>query len=675
MAYLPEKLVELLSSSEFETTLKNLKKDNINYKKERKPLFDKEFFKIRANNVIKSNSSFSRLTQLDKQKYKSFTHLYYEPFLAVISKAVIEKERKKISKVFSSAKEKLKIPFNKDKNGNIFLKVLLGATILFAILDKNLIKNFTELIKKKFTDASALAFEAFKKKFNEKLGKNGGNATDFLKETNEDISYLINYYFDTIPKFEIDKESLRKLLLSHNISPNITNILGSIRGTGTNMGSLRKIYKKFYKDKENDAYIFKFHAKNKEEIESLKEKINKDDRKLLEYALNFAENDIFFDNRTTVLNTGSISNKLKSVDDYEKVESETQLWNSGEFLDIKENIDDIILNLENLRNSEAAQKILKNVRTILPTQGVGADLDLQKKYHKVLKILIDANRSLGKEIKAPEAKNKISEYGTFLKDYLLGNKNFFIEAKKFFTFEKLTKFNENPESLAYEMFYKTFEREMNFFVDVVTEKFYKVSDAKYVLSKKDNRINLKKENMFVDKSITISEEGYEEYNKSEVKSIAESQRNFYKISKILDNLVKNDNIKEDKILEKDGNIVKKLKNINSIKLAKFIKNKNKKDKANWAPNTPFVQNKRSSSDNQTPKNNTALASSQSSNPPVHKDQRLSSSEIKKSIEGVKAMIAFNTSMKNAANIFAHNLSGMYDERLKLHMDMTRTIVT
>ena len=70
MAYLPEKLVELLSSSEFETTLKNLKKDNINYKKERKPLFDKEFFKIRANNVIKSNSSFSRLTQLDKQKYK-----------------------------------------------------------------------------------------------------------------------------------------------------------------------------------------------------------------------------------------------------------------------------------------------------------------------------------------------------------------------------------------------------------------------------------------------------------------------------------------------------------------------------------------------------------------------------------------------------------------------------
>ena len=98
--------------------------------------------------------------------------------------------------------------------------------------------------------------------------------------------------------------------------------------------------------------------------------------------------------------------------------------------------------------------------------------------------------------------------------------------------------------------------------------------------------------MFVDESITISEEGYEEYNKSEVKSIAESQRNFYKISKILDNLVKNDNIKEDKILEKDGNIVKKLKNINSIKLAKFIKNKNKKGKANWAPNTPFVQNKR-----------------------------------------------------------------------------------
>ena len=259
MASLPEKMVELLSSSQFKDTVDALKKENDSYKKEKKPLFDIDFFKIKIKNTIASHSSFAKLTPLDKRKYKAFTEIYYEPFLNSLKKIVIDKTGKKMRKSFSSITEKIKAPF-KAKNG-LLTKLLVVAGILFLILDKETISNAIEKLKESYKKGSSFLFETFKNKFNEKYGNQEQDIESFIKTTNDDINYLFDYYFSTKPETYIKKESIVKILNEHLISSNIPNIIGSIRGKENNFKVVRELYNNFYRDENSDSFIFKFHDK------------------------------------------------------------------------------------------------------------------------------------------------------------------------------------------------------------------------------------------------------------------------------------------------------------------------------------------------------------------------------------------------------------------------------
>lgn len=606
MASLPEKMVKLLSSSQFEDTIDALKKENATYKKEKKPLFDTDFFKIKIKNTVASHSSFTKLTPLDKRKYKAFTEIYYEPFLNSLKKIVIAKAGKKMMKTFSSITEKIKVPF-KAKNG-LLTKLLLVAGILFLILDKETISNAIEKLKEKYKEGSTFLFETFKNKFNEKYGNQEQDVDSFIKITNEDINYLFDYYFSTKPETYIKKESIVKILNEHFISSNIPNIIGSIRGKESNLKVVRELYNNFYRNENADSFIFKFHDKKDKDLYVLEKDLDTETRKLNEYALSYAKNTLTTGEELTNRNIKNIiiseedrkelSKIYKTVDGgyykldtsgifYEfktdTVENVSDLWtDSNKFLDVQKKVDGIVAHLEGLQHDENAKRLLGSIKQILPSPIEGTTVETQVKYHAVLEKLLTGFdvKSFETDISEQDytSKNEINKRSEFFKEFLHQNRNWFSEIKNLFVYEKLKNFFDNIESYVYETFYKKFERTMNFFVDVITSKFYNSSYAKFELSKASTKINLAERNISSDN--TISKEGLEKYENTDVKSIKDKQRNYYKVKKIIDNVKKINDEKNKKILETDEKINDTIKEITLLNFCN-LSSKNDKSSENF----------------------------------------------------------------------------------------------
>lgn len=603
MASLPEKMVELLSSSQFKDTVDALKKENDSYKKEKKPLFDIDFFKIKIKNTIASHSSFAKLTPLDKKKYKAFTEIYYEPFLNSLKKIVIDKAGKKMMKSFSSIAKKIKVPF-KTKNG-LLMKLLAVAGILFLILDKETISIAIEKLKESYKKGSNFLFETFKNKFNEKYGNQEQDVESFIKTTNEDINYLFDYYFSTKPETYIKKESIVKILNEHLISSNIPNIIGSIRGKENNLKVVRELYNNFYRDENADSFIFKFHDKKDKNLYVLEKNLDTEVRKLNEYALSYAKNmlttgeELTYSNIRNIIISETDKKELSKIyktvhDGYYKldtsgifyefktdtVENVSDLWtNSNKFLDVQKKVDGIVEHLEGLQHDENAKNLLKSIKQILPLPIEGTTVETQVKYHAVLGKLLNGFDITQFERDVSDQdytlKNEINERSAFFKEFLHQNKNWFSEIKNLFVYEKLKNFFDNIESYVYETFYKNFERAMNFFVDVITSKFYNSSYAKFELSKADTKINLADQNISSDSN--ISKEGFEKYESIDVKSIKDKQRNYYKIKKIIDNVKNINDEKNKKILETDEKINDTIKEIILLNFCN-LSSKNKSSK-------------------------------------------------------------------------------------------------
>lgn len=656
MASLPEKMVELLSSSQFEDTIDALKKENAAYKKEKKPLFDTDLFKIKIKNTVASHSSFAKLTPLDKRKYKAFTEIYYEPFLNSLKKIVIAKAGKKMMKTFSSITEKIKAPF-KAKNG-LLTKLLLVAGILFLILDKETISNAIEKLKEKYKEGSTFLFETFKNKFNEKYGNQEQNVESFIKITNEDINYLFDYYFSTKPETYIKKESIVKILNEHFISSNIPNIIGSIRGKESNLKIVRELYNNFYRDENADSFIFKFHDKKDKDLYVLEKDLDTETRKLNEYALSYAKNTLTTGEELTNRNIRNIiisekdrkelSKIYKTVDGgYYKldtsgifhefktdtVENVSDLWtDSNKFLDVQKKVDGIVAHLEGLQHDENAKRLLGDIKQILPSPIEGTTVETQVKYHAVLEKLLTGFdvKSFETDISEQDytSKNEINKRSEFFKEFLHQNRNWFSEIKNLFVYEKLKNFFDNIESYVYETFYKKFERTMNFFVDVITSKFYNSSYAKFELSKASTKINLAERNLSSDS--TISKEGLEKYENTDVKSIKDKQRNYHKVKKIIDNVKKINDEKNKKILETDEKINDTIK---EITLLNFCNLSSKNDKS----------------------------SKNSNSQPSEKEKE-------KTKEIITAIFSSSSNVSKVYNSFK-------DERISLYVDTTRTVST
>lgn len=557
MPSLDPEIIELLSSDDFKNTVKEVKKENDNFNKEHKFFnFKLPSFKDKIKNISPSLSFSARLTTLEKKKYRSFLEIYYEPFIKSISSSSLIKFARAAKENFIKSATKVKNIVT--AKNNFLLKLMGVGLLLFLILDKDTISSLKEKVVNAYDLVKANVSEAFIKHL-EKFDK-GGNVKEKLKLLFDDIKYLFDYYFNKDPKKAIDKKSILELLKEHNVSPNIPNIIGSISGENrsSSKGLTKKIYSNFYTDRSSPYYLFKDQDQDSDDImDSLAKKENRLNELIIEFVhLHGTDEEITHidflskkEDRERVL----VGHKEIIVDrDYDKISSAEELWSPNQRLhDVKVFVDNYIESLENTSfYNDENKSWIKGIKEVLPEPIEGKDLDTleaQKAYHHALTKIknhidqsklrfnnLKENREEDSKIILEKAKKRKEVFNK----YLSGKKNWFSDAKIYFTFDKLEKYYKNMDRLNYESFYSVFETEMNYFIETIYAHYYKIDEQRKDLSK-TSKSTLSNMGFSVNEEKSLSNEAWAHVNGVGTSSLNEKKRNFDKINKIIDFFTEN----------------------------------------------------------------------------------------------------------------------------------------